>query len=42
MKRQAFYDAVRLDADTALVITTGEQRIYANPILTIGVVPPPI
>ena len=42
LKRQAFYDAVRLDADTALVIATGEQRIYANLILIIGVVPPPV
>jgi len=40
LNRQAFYDAVRLDADTALVIATGEQRIFANIILTIGVVPP--
>jgi L-fucose mutarotase len=35
-----FYDAAR-DPDTALVIATGEQRIYANILLTIGVVPPP-
>ena len=41
LKRQAFYDSVRLDPDTALVIATGEQRIYANIILTVGVVPPP-
>jgi L-fucose mutarotase len=40
LKRQEFYDSVRLDADTALVIATGEQRIFANIILTIGVVPP--
>jgi L-fucose mutarotase len=40
LNRQAFYDAVRLDADTALVIATGEQRVFANIILTIGVVPP--
>ena len=38
--RFEFYDAVR-DPDTALVIATGEQRIYANILLTIGVVPPP-
>ena len=38
-KRFEFYDAVR-DPDTALVIATGEQRIYANILLTIGVVPP--
>jgi L-fucose mutarotase len=41
LNRFAFYDSVRLDADTALVIATGEQRIFANIILTIGVVPPP-
>jgi len=28
-------------SDVALVIATGEQRIYANILLTIGVVPPP-
>jgi L-fucose mutarotase len=38
-KRFAFYDACR-DSDTALVIATAEQRIYANILLTIGVVPP--
>ncbi len=38
--RYAFYDAAR-DPDTALVIATGEQRIYANIMLTVGVVPPP-
>jgi L-fucose mutarotase len=37
--RFPFYDKVR-SADTALVIATGEQRIYANLLLTIGVVPP--
>ncbi len=42
LKRQEFYEAVRLDADTALVIATGEQRIFANLILAVGVVPPPI
>jgi L-fucose mutarotase len=26
--------------ETALVIATGERRIYANILLTIGVVPP--
>lgn len=41
LKRQAFYDTVNLDSDTALVIATGEQRIFANIILTIGVVPQP-
>jgi L-fucose mutarotase len=39
-KRFAFYDLAR-DTDCALVIATGEQRIYANILLTIGVVPPP-
>ena len=41
LNRHAFYDAVRLDPDTALLIATGEQRIFANVILKIGVVPPP-
>jgi L-fucose mutarotase len=39
MERFAFYDAARSE-DVALVIGTGEQRIYANILLTIGVVPP--
>ncbi len=38
--RFPFYDAAR-DRNTTLVIATGEQRIYANILLTIGVVPPP-
>ena len=38
--RFEFYDAGR-SPDTALAIATGEQRIYANILLTIGVVPPP-
>jgi L-fucose mutarotase len=38
--RFEFYNAAR-DSDTALVIATGEQRIYASILLTIGVVPPP-
>lgn len=38
--RFEFYDAARA-YDTALAIATGEQRIYANILLTIGVVPPP-
>ncbi|NLA58032.1 MAG: RbsD or FucU transport [Firmicutes bacterium] len=38
--RFEFYDAAR-GQDTALVVATGEQRIYANVLLTIGVVPPP-
>ncbi|MBC7870734.1 MAG: RbsD or FucU transport [Chitinophagaceae bacterium] len=37
--RYAFYDLAR-DSDTCLVIATGEQRIYANILLTIGVVMP--
>ncbi len=37
--RFAFYDAAR-GPDVALVIATGEQRVYANILLTIGVVPP--
>ncbi len=38
--RFQFYDAAR-DRSVALVVATGEQRIYANVLLTIGVVPPP-
>lgn len=38
--RLAFYNAAR-GCDVALVIATGEQRHYANMILTIGVIPPP-
>ena len=34
-----FYDVAR-QADVALTIATGEQRIYANLLLTIGVVMP--
>jgi L-fucose mutarotase len=37
--RYAFYDLARAP-DTALAIATGEQRIYANILLTIGVVMP--
>jgi len=37
-ERFAFYDAAR-SGNVALVIATGEQRIYANILLTIGVVP---
>ncbi len=40
LERFAFYDTAR-GADTVLVIATGEQRVYANLLLTIGVVPPP-
>lgn len=38
-ERFAFYEAAS-GSDVALVIATGEQRIYANLLLTIGVVPP--
>jgi len=38
--RFEFYEAAR-GQDTALVVATGEQRVYANILLTIGVVPPP-
>ena len=37
--RSEFYGDVRMD-DTALVIATGEQRVWANIMLTIGVVKP--
>ena len=37
--RFEFYGTAR-EKDTALVIATGEQRIYANILLTIGVVMP--
>ena len=40
MGRFEFYDMAR-GSDVSLVIATGEQRIYANILLTIGVVPPP-
>jgi L-fucose mutarotase len=39
LERFAFYDAAR-HLDTVLVIASGEQRLYANLLLTIGVVPP--
>jgi L-fucose mutarotase len=38
--RFEFYDMAR-GPDNALAIATGEQRIYANILLTIGVVMPP-
>jgi L-fucose mutarotase len=38
--RFPFYEAAR-SPNLALVIATGEQRVYANILLTIGVVPPP-
>jgi L-fucose mutarotase len=37
--RFGFYEAARRE-DVALVIATGEQRVYANILLTIGVIPP--
>jgi L-fucose mutarotase len=37
LERFAFYAAVQ-DSNTALLIATGEERIYANILLTIGVV----
>jgi L-fucose mutarotase len=40
LERFAFYAAAS-EKDVALVLATGEQRIYANVLLTIGVVPPP-
>jgi len=39
LDRFAFYEAASTP-DLALVIATGERRIYANLLLTIGVVPP--
>ena len=40
LERFAFYDEAKKD-NCCLVIATGEQRIYANILLTIGVVAPP-
>ncbi len=40
LSRHDFYAAAR-SPDLALAIATGEQRLYANILLTIGVVPPP-
>ena len=37
MERFAFYAAAR-DDNMALLIATGEERVYANILLTIGVV----
>ena len=37
LERFAFYDAAKAD-DVCLTIATGEQAIYANLLLTIGVV----
>ena len=41
VERFAFYEAAR-GPDVALVVATGEQRIYANILLTVGVVPPDV
>lgn len=38
LTRLAFYEAAS-EPDVCLVIATGEQRVYANLLLTIGVVP---
>jgi L-fucose mutarotase len=38
--RFAFYDLAK-GPDLALAVATGERRVYANILLTIGVVPPP-
>jgi L-fucose mutarotase len=40
LERFAFYHAVG-EPSVCLVVATGEQRIYANILLTIGVIPPP-
>jgi L-fucose mutarotase len=39
ISRFDFYEVVR-GSDVSLVVATGERRIYANVLLTIGVVPP--
>lgn len=39
MERFAFYDACR-SGDLAVLVATGEDRIYANLLLTVGVVAP--
>ena len=39
LRRFEFYNAAS-SPDVALVIATGERRVYANILLTIGVVPP--
>lgn len=39
-KRFDFYDKAK-EPDVSLVIATGEQRVYANIILVVGVVMPP-
>ena len=40
VERFEFYAAVG-EPSVCLVVATGEQRIYANILLTIGVIPPP-
>jgi L-fucose mutarotase len=39
LERFAFYERAR-EPEVALVVATGDQRLYANILLTIGVVPP--
>ena len=39
LERFDFYDEAS-GPDTALVIASGEQRVYANLLMTVGVVPP--
>ncbi len=39
LERFDFYDEAS-SPDTALVIASGEQRVYANLLMTVGVVPP--
>ena len=39
VERFAFYDLAR-NPNVALVIASGDQRLYANILLTVGVVPP--
>lgn len=39
LERFAFYDFAR-SSNVALVVATGDQRLWANIMLTIGVVPP--
>ena len=39
LERFAYYDAVK-SPDTLLLIATGEQRLYANLLLVVGVVTP--
>jgi len=39
LERFAFYEASR-ERDVSLVVASGDQRLYANILLTIGVVQP--